>query len=191
MSATEYLDRILRRYAGSFDLKRPYPVGEDEYPAYGYFFRLDEKYVGTRKANLWSVHHFEHALFATVTRADTALFRKMQAVMTDHVEPDLVRKGQKYPEKDHMQSHLTIVMISEESPDEELIRQVRKYRYFRSYLFHFRGHSEGKAVLVDLAAGKVYLNRPAKHLKKLYEDTLEKYEKGDQKIVAFERGKGA
>lgn len=40
MTASDYLDRLLVRYSGMFDIYQPYRIEEEEYPAYGYFFRI-------------------------------------------------------------------------------------------------------------------------------------------------------
>lgn len=182
-----FLDRILARYAGTFDLTRPYTAGDRTYAAYGYFFKKDEHYVALKRVTLWSFHQTEHVLFAETARADRAFFQDMDDTAKRHIEPALIRKHEKYPPKDHMESLVTLVVISEKTPDEETIAEIRRYRFFRSYLFHFRGHTRGQALLVDLEKGVVTTSRDAKYLKKLYEDTLRRVTRktDNPKVVDF------
>lgn len=184
---TGFLDRILSRYANTFDLTRPYVINGTEYAAYGFFFKKDEHYVAIKRATLWSFHQTEHVLFAEAERADESLFQKMGDAALSHIEPDLIRGGNKYPEKDHMESLITLVLISNHTPDERLVRDIKKYRYFKSYLFHFRGHTRARAVLVDLEGGSVVTSRDARDLGSYYRDVLKKHLKknNNAKIVDF------
>lgn len=40
MEMAQYLDRLLLRYSGTFDIYKPYFIDGKEYPAYGYFFHI-------------------------------------------------------------------------------------------------------------------------------------------------------
>lgn len=66
LSTSDYLDRLLLRYSGTFDIHKPYTINEQEYDAYGYFHSHVEKYVLVREANMWSSNSYEHILFLNV-----------------------------------------------------------------------------------------------------------------------------
>ena len=66
LTADTYLDRLLVRYAGTFDLYTPYHIGGKTFPAYGYFYSHVEKFVLTRNANMWSSDSYEHILFVAM-----------------------------------------------------------------------------------------------------------------------------
>lgn len=172
MGTNYYLDEVLRRYSSSFDLYRDYSLKGEKYPAYGYFFSLGEKYVLKKEATLWSIRAYEHVLFCETDAITTDYIKHLYDVMERHMEPDLVRKGQKYPEKDHMISYLTIVVISKNTPDEETIKEIRKFRFDKGYLFNFRGHSEGGFLCACLDSQKIITNSRAKRLKKMFEDVF-------------------
>ena len=164
-----FLEKILEEYAKSFDIVRDYEIGGIRADAYGYFSAVSEKYVLSPKANLWSIHGFEHILFFmrdTLTLQDLDNVREL---MHAHMAPELVCKGKKYPEKDHMYSYLTVVFLCDHTPDENVIRAVKSFRYEKDYLFTLRGHTEGHIVLMDMSGGKVCANRPGKHLIPFYE----------------------
>lgn len=88
------------------------------------------------------------------------------------MEPELVRKGRKYPEKDHMISYLTIVVISKNTPDKETIKNIKKFRFDKGYLFNFRGHSEGGFLCACLDSKEVYTNYSGRRLGKMFEDVF-------------------
>ncbi len=166
---TSYLENLLGEYAGSFDLVRDYEIGGVKALAYGYFSTVSEKYVLTPKANLWSIHGFEHILFldrSSVTKED---IDAIKVLMAEHMAPKLVCKGNKYPEKDHMYSYVTVALLCDTPPDAETIKAIQTFKYEKDYLLTIRGHVEGHLVLMDLSTGKAYANKVAKHLIDFYE----------------------
>ena len=167
-----YLDRLLERYAHSFDVYRPFTIGGEEYPAYGYFFSLSEKYVVTQKANLWSVRTYEHILFLHEERMNMQTVKKVQDLIENHMEPELVRKEKRYPEKDHMVSYLTVCVLSDRSPDQETRFAVERFRYSKNYLFTVRGHSEGHLICADLEKEQVFCCRPARRMLTTYQQNF-------------------
>lgn len=174
MEAKQFLEQVLETYAATFDIRKPAEFGGVVYPAYGSYRASEEKYVLSRKANLWTTNSFEHVLFETSDRICAGDVERFHRVLEDCIEPELVRKGARYPEKDHMVSYLTGVFISSGKPDADAVRAVQRFRFDKGYLFSFRGHSEGHVVLVDLASKTVATNPAARHLKKFFENALRK-----------------
>lgn len=178
MTANDYLDRLLVRYSGMFDIYQPYRIEEEEYPAYGYFFSHNEKYVLIREANLWSVDSFEHMLFDTREQITMEDIDRADRVIREYMEPVLVCKGEKMPDKNHMYSYLTYIFIANQKPDAEIIKRIKKYRFEKGYQFNIRGYSSGRMVLVDIASEKVYTNYQARKGKKLFLETFEDVKAG-------------
>ena len=172
MDAGFYLDNLLKRYAHSYDIYRPYFIRGEEYPAYGYFFSLSEKYVVTPKANLWSVRTYEHILFLHEDRMNEQTIEKARTLMDQHMEPELVRKNRRYPEKDHMVSYMTVCILSDKSPDPAVLKAVEGFRFSRNYLFTVRGHSEGHLICVDLEKEQAFCSRPARRMLKTYQQNF-------------------
>ena len=117
MEMAQYLDRLQLRYSGTFDIYKPYFIDGKEYPAYGYFFSHLEKYVLVREANLWASDSYEHILFITADKITEEHVKEAQDVIQNYMEPKLVRKGARVPEKDHMYSFLTVILLSQYTPD--------------------------------------------------------------------------
>lgn len=167
-SQSQYLERALTKYSGLYDIYRDYEIDGAKYPAYGYFFTCSEKFVLTREVNLWSVHGYEHVLFRTEPECTMEMLDEARDVMKSYMEPVLVRKGEKYPEKDHMYSYLTMVFICDRAPSPEVQNAIRRFRYEKDYLFTIRGHAEAHLICVDMETRSIYTNAKAKSLRKLY-----------------------
>ena len=172
MKNTDYLDRLLLRYAGTFDIYMPYEIGGREYPAYGYFFSSVEKYVLVREANMWTTNSHEHILFMTVDEVGGDTLQEVYSLLEDYMEPRLVRDGKKYPDKNHMYSYLTIAVLAEKSLDKALAKKIRDFKFEKGYLFNFRGFSQGRLVCATMEDEKVVANYQARQLKKLFKETF-------------------
>lgn len=172
MKNTDYLDRLLLRYAGTFNIYMPYTIHGKEYPAYGYFFSSVEKYVLVREANMWTTNSHEHILFITVDEMDDDTLHEIRSILEDYMEPKLVREDNKYPAKNHMYSYLTIAVLSEKPLSRMLSKKVRKFKYEKGYLFNFRGFCQCRLICASMEDEGIVANYQAGRLKKLYKETF-------------------
>ena len=194
MTSGDYLDKILDRMTFTHNITRNFTADGRTFAAYALYEASSEKYVLSRKANLWKVSESEHVLFMTLpenadpgadSEADSgagpganssadpeALFKEAGRLISDYMEPVLSRGNEKYPPKDHMRTFLTAVLVLERSPGPELIRKVRRYRFDKSYLFSLRGFSQGRIIVVDLPSKKVYTSPAAKDVAAFFRQAL-------------------
>ena len=194
MTSGDYLDKILDRMTSTHNITRNFTADGRTFAAYALYEASSEKYVLSRKANLWKVSESEHVLFMTLpenadpgadSEADSgadssadssadpeALFDEAGCLISNYMEPVLSRCNEKYPPKDHMRTFLTAVLVLERSPGPELIRKVRRYRFDKSYLFSLRGFSQGRIIVVDLPSKKVYTSPAAKDVAAFFRQAL-------------------
>lgn len=194
MTSGDYLEKILDRMTSTHNITRNFTANGKTFAAHALYEASSEKYVLSRKANLWKVSESEHVLFMTLPEnadpgtdpganpgADSdadpgaspeALFEEAGRVISDYMEPVLSRGNEKYPPKDHMRTFLTAVLVLERSPGPELIRKVRRYRFDKSYLFSLRGFSQGRIIVVDLPSQKVYTSPAAKDVAAFFRQAL-------------------
>ena len=194
MTSGDYLDKILDRMTSTHNITRNFAADGRTFAAHALYESSSEKYVLSRKANLWKVSESEHVLFMTLPEdadpgADSeedsgagpganssadpeALFEEAGRLISDYMEPVLSRGNEKYPPKDHMRTFLTAVLVLERSPGPELIRKVRRYRFDKSYLFSLRGFSQGRIIVVDLPSKKVYTSPAAKDVAAFFRQAL-------------------
>ena len=174
MTSGDYLDKILKQMTYTHNITRSFTADGKTFAAYALYESSSEKYVLTRKANLWKVSESEHVLFMTLPEGGNpgALFTEASRLISDYMEPVFSRGNEKYPPKNHMRTFLTVVLVMERSPDPELIRMIRKFRFDRSYLFSLRGFSQGRIVAVDIPHKSVYTSPAAKDVADFYRQIL-------------------
>ena len=156
MERTVYLDRLLAKFGSSFDIYMPYQIHGIEYPAYAYYYT-----------------HHEHVLFIDTDVIDEAVFERAKDIITNYFEPELVRKGEKYPAKNHMYSYLTVVIVGSHYSDSKLASKIKRYHFDKGYQFSIRGYSAGRMIAVTMDDEKVVTNRAASKSKKVFKTVFD------------------
>ncbi len=184
MHTADFLDRLLYRYSYYYDIVKPYESSLAECTAYGRFESRNEKYVLTRKANIWTVLEFEHVFFLEVDKLTQNLLDEIRSAVTEELEPRFVRCGEKYPPKDHMCTFLSFVIICNKKPDSDAAAALKKFRQRRGYLLGFRGRFETRLICADVEAEGVIMNFRDRALKKLYAAVFDDVRNGRFGIAA-------
>lgn len=194
MNTGDYLDHLLRKYSGTFDIYQPYVIHGKEYPAYGYFFSHVEKYVLVREANMWSSDSYEHILFIEAEEVIPALIEEAYGIVREYMEPVLVRKGEDLPVPGHMYSYLTISIIAQKPLSKEMRKAVKHFKFEKGYRFNMRGFSQAHIICTTLEDEKVYTNYAGSKSAKLYKQNFKDTKEGkpgfrqimeEQKIEPF------
>lgn len=168
MRTGDYLDQLLLKYSGTFDIYQPYVIHGKEYPAYGYFFSHVEKYVLVREANMWSSDSYEHVLFIETEEVTRSLIEEAYKLVRDYMEPVLVRKGEELPASGHMYSYLTISIIAQKPLSGEMRRAVKHFKFEKGYRFNMRGFSQAHIVCATMEDEKVHTNYAGRKSAKIY-----------------------
>ncbi len=174
----KYLDRLLARYSGTFNIYMPYVIGGVTFPAYGYFFSHVEKFVLTRNTNMWSSDSYEHILFMSKDMVTASDVTQMKSILLDYVEPKLVRGGEELPPPNHMYSYMSVILISEKSPNKDTIKAVKKLSFDKGYQMNMRGYSQIQICLVSMEDEKIYHNFAASKKKKILKGIFKEVKEG-------------
>lgn len=178
MNTADYLNRLLLKYSGTFDIYQPYTILGVEYPAYGYFFSHVEKYVLVRKANMWSADTYEHVLFADPDELTEAHLLEYRRAVEEYIEPTLVLKGEKLPEPNHMYSYITIAVVTRKALSPDVEKSVKKFKFEKSYMHSIRGYSQARIAVASMEDEKVCVNSMGRSLRKLYREVFGEVKSG-------------
>lgn len=168
MTGTKLLEQLLDSYQSSYDIAKPFEINGDVYDAYASFNVTSARYVLIKRAELWQANCYEHTFFHCIdnlTSDNLTVFRRQ---VTDFIEPEFVRKGKKYPAKNHMYTFITGIFICENGVPADIKKEVKKFRFIKNYLFSIRGYSEVRLLVFDLKNHKIFGNTAAKELVKGY-----------------------
>lgn len=178
MESNQYLDCLLLRYSGTFNIYKPYRIAETEFSAYGYFYNHIEKNILTRDANLWTSDSYEHLFFMETDNISVESIEKIRTLISDYMEPVMVRKGEKYPEKNHMYSYLSVIFITKLKPEKKVVQAIKHFKYDKGYLFNIRGYSQAQLGLVCMEDESIFTNLTARKkktvLREVFKEVKEK-----------------
>ena len=126
-----------------------------------------------KEVQLWEAKSYEHIIFMDVSEMTINVLNKTDELLKEYMEPFLVRKGEKYPEKNHMYTFLTVVIFTSKRISDDIKRKIEKYKFEKNYLFSIRGYSSGRIAVIDVENMKITTNKAGKVLNKLYERIFE------------------
>lgn len=169
-----WIERLADSLYHTHDLTRGFELGGRLFPLYARYASMSERYVGSRKINLWRAEEYEHMLAApqeSFTAKDVEALRRFAE---EEMEPALVprEKDRTVPPKDHMRTYLTLVVPCRTPVTNETAAKIRRFRFEKSYLFSLRGYCQTRLVVLDLQARKVYVSRDARNLYDFFERML-------------------
>ena len=190
METAEYLDKLLLRYSGSFNIYQPYMINGKEYPAYGYFFSHIEKYILVREINMWSTRSYEHILFLEAEECTETVLREAEEIIQNYMEPVLVRKNEKWPEPNHMYSYLNVVIVCSKPVQREMTKRIKHFHFEKGYRFNMRGFSRGSIMCVSMEDRKYISNRHGRAKKDLFQKVFSDIEKGKPGFAQVMKEKG-
>lgn len=167
-NSVDFLNQLLQSYQEHFDIEKPYRIHDEIYEAYAKFSVTNAKYVLTKKAELWRANCFEHVFFQLKDILTTEDLSAFQIQIQNYIEPQLVRGGNRWPEKDHMYTYITGIFICRNGLSQEAEKSLKKFRYEKNYLWTIRGYCQTRILVFDLKNKKIKGNRAAKPLIKGY-----------------------
>lgn len=177
MKAEQMLEKLKRFYASTFDLEDDHRLGTERFSLYGHFNVDNSRYVLVKKAKLWEANSQEHLFVRVWKEEDGPLDRealcRLLMPLEQIAEPQYVRKGEKYPPKNHMYSFLTLVLLTDGEIEPDALQYAKKYKFSRTYLFNFRGYLETRLVLVSMKDHQITTNHDGRQLLRAYRKLME------------------
>ena len=157
MTRHDALEKILASYTVYYNIERSSDI--EGISAEAVFDYHDEQYFLIRRAKLSEADTKEYVYFA----APYALTLKTLLDLTAAVW----NKGQSkvVPGPNHRNTDITLVIITEQT-DSEVMENVRKIHYSKSFRFGLHGWSNFRLVVYDLSTGEAAHNRLGSDLRK-------------------------
>jgi len=170
MEIINYFEKLKKSYSSAFDITAPHSFNNKKFLGYGYFYNNSRKFVLVKEAKLWEANSFEHILFIREDNLSKETIDNALILMRDYMDPILIRKGNRYPEADHMYSFLTIVILINSNISNNLKEYINNFKFKKNYLFTIRGYAQGRLVIANPNKKFFISNKAGKSLETLYCD---------------------
>lgn len=149
-----------------------------------------EKYFDLLDHNTWKGKTYDMAAQYTARESQTILSKenvmdyydsKELCLVSFNADPAFIKSelavlpgltlGSAEPSRHHKSTVVTRVFVAE-SPEKEAVKLIQRFRFSRPFRFYFWGYAEGKTILVDLTACRVYANQAGRMEKKIFVPAL-------------------
>ena len=161
LKADEYLQQLKSMYRSYFDLQENKEIAGRNFDLYAFSHIQNEKYFASKKIKIWEYAKYEHCLIKNITSKSNELIPDKNFL--NKTIDELVELH-----RNHKQSYITIVNISEKSLSNKEIEKIQNFSFSKSFLLGFRGWCDIRLITVDLQNNKVYVNKKAQKVKDNY-----------------------
>lgn len=160
----EAVETLLKSYETYFNVTR---FSEEKYPltAFCEFFEHSEKYVLSRKAELWSADSEEFVYVFNVEKLDLDTYNKCK----DYAYEDGMSRLNIGP--GHMYSFITAVFLCDEC-DEEARKALKKIRIYKSFHFSLHGWMDYHNAVVEFNDKRISSNYSGRSTAKILKKVL-------------------
>ncbi len=147
-------DNLIKNYSNVFDFEDEFVLGEYKFDLYAKFYQENLKYFGSKKIEVYSFTNNEH-LFYKHLGNNQIDFGEIKNVLL-YAYKNLVKVDDK-----HMSSLITLIYSVDSLKDSEK-KLIKKFSFYKSYMFGLKGYVNGKLIVLDLGENKAYENKMAK-----------------------------
>ena len=165
METSQALEKILPAF------EQYYTVNKESNPPFSAqadFRSHNEQYFLVRAAHIADIDSNEFVYFAT-TKSFTK--EQLEDFSKQAWESGLSKVK---PYNGHRNSDVSLIILADNLAEDknQLIKQIKKTKLYKSYKFSFHGWSNFKLVVVDLETQDIYFNRFGKDYRKLIEKNI-------------------
>ncbi|MGM0438386.1 MAG: hypothetical protein ACQEQD_08945 [Bacillota bacterium] len=159
-TADEYLDQLKLMYKSYFDLEENKEIADKKFDLYAFSHVQNQKYFASKKLKIWEYAKFDHCLIDKNNEneliPDEDFLKKAMDELIDL-------------NRNHKQSYITIVKISENPFNENEIEKIKDFSFSKSFLLGLKGWCDTRLIAVDLAENEVYTNEEGKKVADNYQ----------------------
>ncbi len=146
------INNFKSNYSHVFDFEDEFVLGTFNFDLYARYSQENFKYFGSKKMELYSFSNNEHLFFKYLD--DKIDFDMLKEFFLKIYNEFIVVDDK------HMSSIITVVYVVN-SMDEKTKKLIKKFSFYKSYMFGLKGFVNGKLIVLDGNENKAYENKLA------------------------------
>lgn len=160
----EALEKLLDSYEAYYNISRS-AKGQEPLVAVCEFFERSEKFVISRKAELWSANCEEFIYLFDVPVLTMGVYEECRDyALNDGMKRAHIGKG-------HMYTYITPVFICS-SLEEDAKRALKKCHIYKSFHFSLHGWMDFHVAALNVTTNEIYTNRSGRCVEKVLKSVL-------------------
>ncbi|MDF2547400.1 MAG: hypothetical protein K0R93_2298 [Anaerosolibacter sp.] len=162
MRAEEYLNLLETRLERYFDIEKNIMCRNMEVDIFARSFIRNERYIASKKLAVYAYENNEYCFVKRYKMISEESLTQFTDFLKNAVNDYITPHGE------HMSSVLSGIMIFEEEPGEEIRKQLKAFKFHKSFAFGFKGWVDIRLISVVLARGEVITNKKGKEVQQFY-----------------------
>ncbi|ABR47579.1 hypothetical protein Amet_1379 [Alkaliphilus metalliredigens QYMF] len=163
MNSNRYVENIQKKLSKYFDIETTYSYKNIAFDVFAKSFVRNEKYMASKKVVVYAFENNEYTFIKSETSMNIHSLNRFKETLIMATQ-DFVK-----PHGEHMSSIVTGVILLENGLDEELVKEIKKFKFTKSFAFGFKGWVYVRLLVVDLRKGLIIANKRGGEVKKFYE----------------------
>lgn len=169
------LNRLIESYKTYFNIKLADNSNQDFLVAVCEYYKHTEKYVLSRKANLWTANCEEFVYLFSAEELTEEMFKQCR----DFAREDGLKRACIGP--GHMYTYITLIFVCD-TCQEKARHALRKCCIYKSFKFHFHGWMDFHAAVFEVEGEKITTNSSGKCVEKTLKNVLLKNKNKRRKL---------
>lgn len=159
----KYMNELIKKFESNFDIEYNRQIGGINFDFAGEFNQRSIKYMFMKAAEVYAFKSHEYVFYKDIDYKFQATdLVKIKSLLDEKVN-DIIKM-----DPEHMASVITFIFSSTESPELEIQKAIKKFKYYKSFLLGFKGWVNVKLIFINSNTNKVITNKFAKGSEKFF-----------------------
>lgn len=153
----EYAEKIKGKLQRYFDISDDFQFAGKNFEFYAQFNQRNVRYVLTKSAEVFAFNNNEYIFYQKLDRDySSENLSEWKSFLEKNVDSII------NIDNEHMSSFVTLIVETINPIDEKMIREINKFKFYKSYSFGFKGWVNCKLIVIDKSTNSVFTNKLAR-----------------------------
>ncbi len=163
MEFKDYKENIKDRLSRYFNVEEKYTYSNEEFDLFAVSNVRNERYMASKKLTIYAFENDQYCFMKHYKELSRKELEEIIGILKNSIK-DYID-----PHHEHMSSTITGILVVDELKEDDLIKNIQRFNYQKSFAFGLKGWADVGLVLVDLNKGEVITSKKAKKVDKFYQ----------------------
>lgn len=157
MDNNEYMNKLSKKLSNYFDIQYNKYIGDTKFDLFARFYQRNSAFLLSKKLEYYSYQNFEYIFYKNISNNfNKSNIESISNFINNHIK-DIVNLNE-----EHMSTILNFVYCGNVELDKETKKAIKKFKYYKSFLFGLKGWVNVKVVVINPTTKDLYTNKLAK-----------------------------
>lgn len=159
-----YMNELVKKFESSFDIEYKKQLGAINFDFAGEFNQRSVKYMFTKAAEVYAFKNHEYVFYKEIDYKFEETDIKNIKILLEEKVNQIIKM-----DREHMASVITFIFSCPTSPDLEVQKGIKKFKFYRSFLLGFKGWVNVKLIFINSHTNEVITNKFARGNEKFFQ----------------------